>query len=57
MVPEGINLHFWLEWLMPRTHGANKPIIFAQVLYPHEVTLLEFAQINDASFTHVYKIV
>ena len=37
---------------MPRTHGANKLILFAQILDPYVVT---FAQIKDALFAHVYK--
>ena len=41
--------------LMPRTHGANKPILFAQILDPYEVTPEEFAQIKDVLFAHVYK--
>ena len=40
---------------MPRTHGANKPILFAQILDPYEVTPEEFAQIKDVLFAHVYK--
>ena len=32
---------------MPRTHGANKSILFAQILDPYEVTLREFAQIKN----------
>ena len=33
---------------MPRTHGANKSILVAQILDPYEVvTLDEFAQIKD----------
>ena len=40
---------------MPRTHGANKSILFAQILDPYEVTLDEFAQIKDVLFAHVYK--
>ena len=31
---------------MPRTHGAKEPILFAQMLYTHEATLSELAQIN-----------
>ena len=30
---------------MPRTQGANKLILFAQILDPYEVILTEFAQI------------
>ena len=41
--------------LMPRTHGANKSILFAQILDPYEVTLDEFAQIKDDLFSHVYE--
>ena len=41
--------------LMPRTHGENKSILFAQISDPYEVTLLEFAQIKDDLFAHVYK--
>ena len=40
---------------MPRTHGANKSNLFAQILNPYEVTLSEFAQINDGLFAHVYE--
>ena len=40
---------------MPRTHGANKLILFAQILDPYEVTPKEFAQIKDVLFAHVYK--
>ena len=40
---------------MPRTHGANKSIVFAQILDPYEVTLSEFAQIKCVLFAHVYK--
>ena len=40
---------------MPRTHGANKPILFAQIIDPYEVTQREFAQIKDDFFAHVYK--
>ena len=40
---------------MLRTHGANKSILFAQILDPYEVTLDEFAQIKDVLFAHVYK--
>ena len=40
---------------MPRTHGANKSILFAQILNPYEETLREFAQIKDDLFAHVYK--
>ena len=40
---------------MPRTHGANKSILFAQIVDPYEVTLDEFAQIKDALFAHAYK--
>ena len=40
---------------MPRTHGANKSILFAQSIDPFEVTLDEFAQIKNALFAHVYK--
>ena len=38
---------------MPRTHGANKLILFAQILDPYEVTLVEFTQIKDVLFAHV----
>ena len=34
---------------------ANKIDLFAQIFYPFEVTLPEFAQINDALFAYVYK--
>ena len=40
---------------MPRTHGANKLILFAQILDRYEVTQKEFAQIKDVLFAHVYK--
>ena len=40
---------------MPRTHGANQSILFAQILDPYEVISEGFAQINDALFAHVYK--
>ena len=40
---------------MPRTHGAIKSILFAQILDPYGVTRDEFAQINDVLFAHVYK--
>ena len=40
---------------MARTHGANKLILSAQIIDPYEVTLREFAQINDDLFAHVYK--
>ena len=40
---------------MPRLHGANKSILFAQFLDPYEVTLSEFAQTNYGLFAHVYK--
>ena len=40
---------------MPRTHGANKSILFAQILDPYEVISEGFAQINDVLFAHVYK--
>ena len=40
---------------MPRTHGASKSILFAQTFDPNEVTLREFAHINDDLFAHVYK--
>ena len=40
---------------MPRTHGANKSILFAQILDPYEVTQEEFAQIKDGLFAHEYK--
>ena len=40
---------------MPRTHEANKSILFAQIRDPYEVTPDEFAQIKDALFAHVYK--
>ena len=42
------------ELLMPRTHGENKSSLFAQFFHPYEVTLSEFAQINDGLFAHVY---
>ena len=38
---------------MPRTHGANKSILFAQILDPYEVTMDEFAEIKDALFSPV----
>ena len=40
---------------MPRTHGANKWILFAQMLDAYEVTLSEFAQIKRVLFAHVFK--
>ena len=40
---------------MPRTHGTNQSILFAQILDPYEVTLTEFAQIKRVLFAHVYK--
>ena len=40
---------------MPRTHGANKSILFAQIFNLYEVTPREFAQIKDDLFAHVYK--
>ena len=40
---------------MPRAHGANKSILFAQILDPYEVTRSEFAQIKCVLFAHVYK--
>ena len=40
---------------MPRTHEANKSNLFAQIL--DELTLSEFAQINDVLFAHVYKAI
>ena len=40
---------------MPRTHEANKSILFAQILDPYEVTQREFAQIKEDLFAHVYK--
>ena len=40
---------------MPRTHGANRSILFAQILDPYEVTRDEFAQIKDVLFAHVCK--
>ena len=39
---------------MPRTHGANKSILLAQILDPYSVTLAEFAQIRRVLFAHVY---
>ena len=39
---------------MPCTHGANKSNLFAQIFNPYEVTLSDFAQINDGLFAHVY---
>ena len=44
-----------LAVLMPRTHGANKSILFAQISDKYEVTLREFAQIKDNLFAYVYK--
>ena len=38
---------------MPRTHGANKSNWFAQILNPYEVTLSEFAQVNDGLFEQI----
>ena len=32
---------------MPRTHGANKSNLFAQIIDPYEATRDEFAQIKD----------
>ena len=40
---------------MPRTHGTNKSNLFAQIFNPYEVTVTEFAQVNDGLFAHVYK--
>ena len=40
---------------MPRTHGANTLIWFAQIVDPKEVTSEEFAQIKDVLLAHVYK--
>ena len=40
---------------MPRTHGANKYILFAQIFDPYEVTLREFEQIQNDLFAHVYR--
>ena len=40
---------------MPRTYGANKLILFAQILDPYEETLNEFAQRKDVLFAHVSK--
>ena len=40
---------------MPRTHGANNSILFAQILDPYEVISEGFVQINDVLFAHVYK--
>ena len=40
---------------MPRTHGANKLILFAQISDPYEVTPDEFAQIKGVLFANVYK--
>ena len=40
---------------MPRTHGANKLILIAQILVLYEVTLRGFAKIKDNLFAHVYK--
>ena len=39
--------------IMPRTHGANKSILFAQILDPYEVTLSEFAQIKHQLFAQI----
>ena len=44
-----------INGIMPRTHGANKSILFAQILDPYEVTLREFAQIKNGFFAHVYR--
>ena len=38
---------------MPRTHRANKSILFVQTVDPHEVTLDEFAQIKDVLFAQI----
>ena len=51
---------FWLDLpvclsVMPRTHGANKSILFAQIVDPYKVNLDEFAQIKDVLFAHEYK--
>ena len=35
---------------MPRMHGANKSILFAQTFDPYKVTPLEFAQIKGYLF-------
>ena len=40
--------------VMPRTHEANKSILFAQILDRCEVTLSEFAQIKRVLFALVY---
>ena len=40
---------------MPRAHGANQSILFAQNFDPHEAILWEFAQIKEDLFAHVYK--
>ena len=39
---------------MPRTLGAKKSNLFAQIFNQYEVNLSEFAQINDGLFDHVY---
>ena len=41
--------------IMPRTHGANKSILFAQIFEPYLVNLSGFAQIKHVLFAHVYK--
>ena len=43
------------SYVMPRTHGANKSILFAQIFNPYGVTQDKFAQIKDILFAHVYK--
>ena len=40
---------------MPRTHGANKSILFAQIFEPYVVNLSGFAKIKHVLFAHVYK--
>ena len=40
--------------LYARLHGANKSILFAQILDPYVVTLSGFAQIKRVLFAHVY---
>ena len=40
--------------VMPHTQGANKSILFAQILDPYKVALSEFSQIKLVLFAHVY---
>ena len=40
---------------MSHTHGANKLVLFAQILDLYQVNLDKFAQIKDVLFAHVHK--